>query len=90
MKIEIHSKIFFDYADFEPVLRGWKASGEVISFTNGCFDLIHHGHVDSLIKSAEYGTRLIVGLNSDASVSLLKGKGRPLLDGRARAKILAA
>ncbi len=90
MGFDIHSKIFFNYLELEPVLKGWKAAGEVIAFTNGCFDIIHHGHVDSLMKSASFGTRLIVGLNSDASVHLLKGEGRPVLDAGARATILAS
>lgn len=90
MKTGNYSKIFYDYAELEPVLNDWKGAGEVVVFTNGCFDIIHHGHVDSLMKSAEFGTRLIVGLNSDESVRLLKGKGRPLLEAAARAKILAA
>ncbi len=90
MEFDIHSKIYTCYADFEVVLNRWKASGDIIVFTNGCFDIIHHGHVDSLMQSARYGTRLIIGLNSDESVRLLKGKGRPVLDAGARAVLLAA
>lgn len=90
MKIDICSKIFTDYKSFEPTLSKWKREGETVVFTNGCFDIIHHGHVDSLLKSAELGTRLIVGLNSDDSVRLLKGKGHPVLDVQARSKMMAA
>jgi len=87
---DIHSKIFEDYKAFEPLLREWKAGKERIVFTNGCFDIIHHGHVDSLSKSAHMGTKLVVGLNSDSSTKMLKGKGRPILDEKSRATILAA
>ena len=61
-----------------------------VVFTNGCFDLIHNGHIDSLQKSAAFGTKLIVGLNSDVSVKRLKGDKRPILNEQARAEILAA
>ncbi|MFW5822226.1 MAG: adenylyltransferase/cytidyltransferase family protein [Tangfeifania sp.] len=87
---DIHSRIFNNYQDFEPLLKEWKAGKERIVFTNGCFDIIHHGHVDSLSKAAQMGTKLVVGLNSDPSVERLKGKGRPILGEKARATILAA
>ncbi len=90
MESEIQSKIFFEFREFEPVLRRWKADGDEVVFTNGCFDIIHHGHVQSLLQSAKFGKRLIVGLNSDESVRLLKGNGRPVLDAGARAVLLAA
>lgn len=90
MKFNIDSKIFSDFKSFEDTLKTWKSNKEKIVFTNGCFDLIHHGHVDSLVKSAEKGTRLIVGLNSDNSVKILKGKSRPILNEESRAIILAA
>ncbi|MEN8115761.1 MAG: D-glycero-beta-D-manno-heptose 1-phosphate adenylyltransferase [Bacteroidota bacterium] len=90
MQININSKIFPDYNSFEPTLKDWQKNNEKIVFTNGCFDIIHHGHVDSLQKSAELGTKLIVGLNSDESVTLIKGEKRPVFDQNARAVILAA
>ncbi len=90
MSFNIHSKIYSDFAAFEPTLKQWKSNHENLVFTNGCFDILHHGHVDSLQKSAALGTKLIVGLNSDESVKLLKGEGRPVLDEEARAIILAA
>lgn len=68
----------------------WKANNEAIVFTNGCFDLIHPGHVSYLANAADCGTKLIIGLNSDSSVSKLKGKNRPILDENARALILAS
>ena len=90
MKFDIESKIYLDFPAFENTLKSWKANNETIVFTNGCFDIIHHGHVDSLLKSAEMGTKLIVGLNSDESVTILKGRNRPILGVYGRAQILAA
>lgn len=85
-----NSKIYSAFLVFEPTLKKWQANNEKVVFTNGCFDIIHHGHVYSLQKSAEFGTKLIIGLNSDSSVTILKGKNRPVFDEKARATILAA
>jgi rfaE bifunctional protein nucleotidyltransferase chain/domain len=71
------------------ILAAWRAAGERIVFTNGCFDLLHLGHVDYLEKARALGDRLVVGLNTDASVSALK-PGRPLQDQTSRARIMAA
>lgn len=90
MKFNIESKIFYDFQSFEETLNFWKSINENIVFTNGCFDIIHYGHLDSLLQSARMGTKLIVGLNSDRSVEILKGKNRPVFDVRSRAMILAA
>jgi D-beta-D-heptose 7-phosphate kinase/D-beta-D-heptose 1-phosphate adenosyltransferase len=86
----IQSKIFKDTPSFLPILDQWRQSGNTIVFTNGCFDLVHRGHIDSLAKAAEWGDRLIVGLNSDVSVRLLKGENRPLVDQQSRAVLLAS
>lgn len=86
----IQSKIFKDTPSFLPVLDQWRQSGNTVVFTNGCFDLVHRGHIDSLAKAAEWGDRLIVGLNSDVSVRLLKGENRPLVDQQSRAVLLAS
>jgi D-beta-D-heptose 7-phosphate kinase/D-beta-D-heptose 1-phosphate adenosyltransferase len=67
-----------------------KRNGRRIVFTNGCFDLLHPGHIGSLQQARALGDALIVGLNSDASVRQLKGAGRPVLPERERAEILAA
>jgi D-beta-D-heptose 7-phosphate kinase/D-beta-D-heptose 1-phosphate adenosyltransferase len=67
-----------------------KRNGRRIVFTNGCFDLLHPGHIGSLEQARTLGDALIVGLNSDASVRQLKGAGRPVLPERERAEILAA
>ncbi len=68
----------------------WKANGETIGFTNGCFDLIHAGHVSLLGQAKEQCDRLIVGLNTDASVKRLKGETRPINHETARAIVLAS
>ncbi len=90
MQFDINSKIYTDFESFEPVLKKWRANGDSIVFTNGCFDIIHHGHVYSLQKSADFGTKLIVGLNSDDSVRIIKGEGRPVFDIEARSLIMAS
>ncbi|NOR76562.1 MAG: adenylyltransferase/cytidyltransferase family protein [Draconibacterium sp.] len=90
MTDSLNPKIYSNYKTFKSVLKSWKDNNETIVFTNGCFDIIHHGHVDSLQKSAELGTKLIVGLNADSSVTLIKGEKRPIFTEEARAIILAA
>ena len=67
-----------------------KRNGRRVVFTNGCFDLLHPGHIGSLEQARALGDALIVGLNSDSSVRRLKGTGRPVLPERERAEILAA
>jgi D-beta-D-heptose 7-phosphate kinase/D-beta-D-heptose 1-phosphate adenosyltransferase len=86
----IESKIFQSAEEFIPKLKEWRLSSERVVFTNGCFDLVHRGHIDSLSKAAALGDHLIVGLNSDISVKLLKGENRPLIDQNSRAILLAA
>ena len=71
-------------------LEEWRRKGERIVFTNGCFDLIHPGHVALLRQAAALGDRLVVGLNADASVKRLKGPERPIQDEMSRALVLAA
>src|ERR1700726_1577469 len=67
-----------------------KRNGRRVVFTNGCFDLLHPGHIRSLELTRELGDALVVGLNSDASVRQLKGEGRPVISERERAEILSA
>lgn len=67
-----------------------KTSGRTVVFTNGCFDLIHKGHLDYLRKSKSFGEVLVVAINSDSSVRKIKGKGRPILPQKDRAEIVAA
>jgi len=68
----------------------WKEQGKCIVFTNGCFDLLHPGHIDYLDKAAKLGDILIVGLNDDDSIRRLKGKSRPINPLQDRAIMLAA
>lgn len=68
----------------------WGAQNERVVWTNGCFDLLHVGHLHSLQAARAFGDRLVVGLNSDASVRALKGPGRPILPAGERAELLAA
>lgn len=68
----------------------WQRAGNHVVFTNGCFDLIHLGHVDYLEKARMLGDKLVIGLNSDDSVSRFKGPERPLQDQISRARVLAA
>ncbi|MFG1463042.1 D-glycero-beta-D-manno-heptose-7-phosphate kinase [Xanthobacter sp. DSM 24535] len=72
------------------ILNRWRASGARIVFTNGCFDLLHPGHVGMLETAAAQGDRLVVALNTDASVRRLKGPTRPLQDENARARVIGA
>jgi D-glycero-beta-D-manno-heptose 1-phosphate adenylyltransferase len=71
-------------------LMRWQLTGKTIAFTNGCFDLLHAGHVYSLEKAASFADVLIVGLNSDASTKNLKGEGRPINTEQNRALVLAS
>ena len=68
----------------------WRSGGEKITLANGCFDLLHVGHVRYLHAAKQLGGRLVVAINSDASVRKLKGEGRPLMPAEERAEILAA
>ena len=67
----------------------WKKKNEKVVFTNGCFDVLHFGHVSYLRKAKSLGHRLVVGLNNDASVRKIKGEGRPINSEKDRAEILS-
>jgi D-glycero-beta-D-manno-heptose 1-phosphate adenylyltransferase len=79
-----------DWNQAEHTVEQWKAEGNSIVFTNGCFDILHPGHVDYLFGAKSLGDKLVIGLNSDSSVSDLKGPNRPIQDEEARAAIIAA
>lgn len=68
----------------------WRANGKTIAFTNGCFDILHAGHIASLSEAAQQADVLVVGLNSDSSVKMLKGSRRPVNPENARAIVLAS
>lgn len=71
-------------------IKQWREQGCKIVFTNGCFDLLHRGHVEYLAQAADFGDKLVIGLNTDASVNRLKGPTRPINDEEARAAVLSA
>ena len=83
-------KIMPDWSALDRRLAAWRLEGYRIGFTNGCFDLLHPGHVALLAQARAACDRLVVGLNSDASVKRLKGEGRPVQGETARAQVLAA
>lgn len=86
----IQNKIFKGVSELEEQVATWHKSGNKVVFTNGCFDLLHRGHVDYLAKAADAGDKLIIGVNTDASVSKLKGPQRPIQDEQSRLQILAS
>jgi D-glycero-beta-D-manno-heptose 1-phosphate adenylyltransferase len=89
-KLELIKKKIFDLKLLQQTLTLWRFQNKKIVFTNGCFDLIHLGHIDYLAHAADFGDILIVGLNSDNSVRRLKGAGRPITDEQSRSIILAS
>lgn len=72
------------------IVKGLKQKGETIVFTNGCFDIVHPGHIHTLSEARDLGTKLIVGINSDSSVKKLKGDTRPIQNEDQRALTIAA
>lgn len=86
----MRQKIFLDRLKLALRLAAERDQGRRTVFTNGCFDLLHPGHVNYLQAARQMADRLIVGLNSDESISRLKGKNRPIMPESARAELLAA
>ncbi|MFL5764440.1 MAG: adenylyltransferase/cytidyltransferase family protein [Bacteroidia bacterium] len=86
----LKAKIYTQETLLKPLIV-WRFKGDKIVFTNGCFDIIHRGHIDYLAKASDLGGQLIVGINSDASVKRQgKGSARPLQDEMTRAMVLAS
>lgn len=85
----IESKIH-NNDSLKKIIAYWRFSDKKIVFTNGCFDLLHYGHVDYLSKAASLGDILIVGLNTDASVGKIKGPSRPVNNERSRLHTIAS
>ncbi|MBI4274304.1 MAG: D-glycero-beta-D-manno-heptose 1-phosphate adenylyltransferase, partial [Rhizobiales bacterium] len=83
-------KIVFDWKELDERFKEWRVQDQRIGFTNGCFDILHPGHIKVLAQARAACDRLVVGLNSDASVKRLKGAGRPMQNEIARAEVLAA
>jgi rfaE bifunctional protein nucleotidyltransferase chain/domain len=83
-------KIFDSNEKLAKQVMSWQIHNEKVVFTNGCFDILHLGHIDYLAKAADLGDRLIIGVNTDSSVSSIKGPSRPIIDEVTRATKLAA
>jgi D-beta-D-heptose 7-phosphate kinase/D-beta-D-heptose 1-phosphate adenosyltransferase len=79
-----------DSATLAKRIAEWRAAGESIVFTNGCFDLLHVGHVTLLEDCHRFGSKLVLGLNTDASVQRLKGASRPVVGEKERARVMSA
>lgn len=86
---QIQQKLISNTEQLDALLALWRNNGYRIVFTNGCFDLLHRGHVDYLTKARDLGDVLFLGLNTDASVSRLKGPHRPIQDEKSRMDIMA-
>ena len=86
----IKNKIVTKKEDAFGLLQMWRFKDEKIVFTNGCFDIVHRGHLEYLALAASLGNKLIIGLNTDASVQELKGPTRPINDEYSRALLLAS
>ena len=86
---KINNKIF-DLQNLMKKIEKWRSENKKIVFTNGCFDLIHLGHIELLARSSDLGDILIIGVNSDASIQNLKGENRPIIEENSRVKQLAA
>lgn len=89
-QLEILQNKILDFVKLKNLLALWRFQGKKIVFTNGCFDILHRGHIEYLSKAADLGDVLIVGLNTDSSVSRIKGPKRPVVDEQSRALLLAA
>jgi rfaE bifunctional protein nucleotidyltransferase chain/domain len=87
---QIISQKIFDLPGLLHQLNRWRLLGKTVAFTNGCFDILHKGHIASLSDAAKEADFLVVGLNSDASARRLKGPDRPVNDQEARATVMAA
>ena len=85
----VTSKIY-TLSDLKIQTDKWKEKGDKIVFTNGCFDLVHRGHVEVLANTSDLGDKLVIGLNSDISIQELKGEKRPIIDENSRAILLAS
>jgi len=88
--LEVTQNKIFDRAVLGNRLAMWRFLNNRIVFTNGCFDILHRGHIEYLSQARDKGTVLVIGLNSDASVKRIKGEGRPVQDEMSRALLLAS
>jgi D-beta-D-heptose 7-phosphate kinase/D-beta-D-heptose 1-phosphate adenosyltransferase len=89
-QVDFVDKKIIDREGIKRKTAQWRALGKTFAFTNGCFDILHQGHIFSLSQAAKEADYLIVGLNSDASTMRLKGDNRPINDQQSRAIMLAS
>ena len=83
------SEKVFNLDSISEKVNNWKSNNHIV-FTNGCFDILHIGHIDYLFKASKLGDKLIVGVNTDKSIQRIKGENRPIQNESSRASILAA
>lgn len=88
--LDVTQNKIFDRSALGNRLAMWRLLSNKIVFTNGCFDILHRGHIEYLSQARDKGNMLVIGLNSDASVKRLKGEGRPVQDEASRALVLAS
>jgi len=86
----IKNKIHYNLSNLQKDIDEWQAKHKKVVFTNGCFDILHKGHIEYLAQAASLGDIFVIGLNSDASVKRLKGENRPIIEEENRALMLAA
>lgn len=86
----IQTKIISSSEALQGVINQWRKNQKKIVFTNGCFDILHMGHIDYLCKAADWGDKLIIGVNTDQSISKIKGPNRPIIDETTRITKLAS
>ena len=90
MTFETITQKIQSWPEIRETAKAWRAANQRIIFTNGCFDILHYGHIHYLAQARDLGERLVIGLNSEASVRRLKGPGRPINDEQTRQHLLAA
>ena len=88
--LEVTKNKIFDHAVLGNRVAMWRFLNNKIVFTNGCFDILHRGHIEYLSQARDKGAVLVIGLNNDASVKRIKGEGRPVQDEMTRALVLAS
>ena len=87
---DLHSKIYPNREAIKHLIAQWSEEGKKVVFTNGCFDILHKGHIDYLYEASKLADKMVIGLNTDASVKAIKGAGRPVNNNEARALLIAA
>lgn len=89
-KLDIIKNKIITYKELNRLLNYWRFRHKKVVFTNGCFDILHRGHIEYLAKASSYGNILVIGMNTDDSVRKIKGPSRPFQDEKSRSLILAS